>query len=203
MRMLRHGADGSTLDASDFAKSGSTTGGSVSGVLEQTTDRIFDVTISGYTGIGTVNLDFNGAHDIVDVDAGNKFFEALDITGEEEYTVVTPDSNSDFSDGMNEAVGFDYTLYQDASGLDVTFDTDPSQDAIRVWSFDINDQGAPGDNLPTIVETFTLDVTSSAAALSEIRALAIFQGSTNIGEITTINSSNVIDVADQNYLKWG
>ncbi|WP_422362249.1 Ig-like domain-containing protein [Reichenbachiella sp.] len=197
---VEHGADGSTLDASDFAKNGTTTGGSVSGVLEQTTDRIFDVTISGYTGVGTVNLDFNGSHDIVDVDAKNKFFEALDITSEDEYTVVAPDSDSDFSDGMNEAVGFDYTLYQDASGLDVTFDTDPSQDAVRVWSFNINDQGAPGDNLPTIIETITLDVTSSAAALGEIRALAIFQGSTNIGEITTINSSNVIDISDQTIL---
>ena len=85
--------------------------------------------------------------------------------------------NSSFTHPTN----IDYTAYQAASGL-----TDAN--SIEVGKFDIQDGGgsSDADALSTTLTACTFSIANS----SNIRALALFDGATNLGEITTVSATS-------------
>ena len=84
--------------------------------------------------------------------------------------------NSSFTHPSN----IDYSTYQTASGL-------TSSNSIEVGKFDIQDGGgsSDADALGTKLTACSLTVANS----SNIRALALFDGTTNVGEITTVGAT--------------
>jgi hypothetical protein len=89
-------------------------------------------------------------------------------------------SNIILNSGFTHPTNIDYAAYQSASGL-------TSSNAIEVGQFDIQDGGgsSDADALSTTLTACSLTVVNSA----NIRALALFDGSTNVGEITTVGST--------------
>ena len=89
-------------------------------------------------------------------------------------------SNIILNSGFTHPTNIDYSAYQAASGL-------TTGNSIEVGQFTIQDGGgsADADALSTTLTACSLTVANSA----NIRALALFDGSTNIGEITTVGST--------------
>jgi autotransporter-associated beta strand protein len=89
-------------------------------------------------------------------------------------------SNIILNSGFTHPTNIDYASYQTASGL-------TTGNSIEVGKFDIQDGGgsADADALATTLTACSLTVANSA----NIRALALFDGSTNVGEITTVGST--------------
>jgi hypothetical protein len=86
-------------------------------------------------------------------------------------------SNIILNTGFTHPTNIDYTAYQAASGL-------TTGNSIEVGRFDIQDGGgsSDADALATTLTACSLTVANSA----NIRALALFDGSTNVGEITSV-----------------
>lgn len=91
-------------------------------------------------------------------------------------------SNIILNSGFTHPTNIDYASYQTASGL-------TTGNSIEVGKFDIQDGGgsADADALATTLTACSLTVANSA----NIRALALFDGSTNMGEITTVGATAV------------
>ncbi len=104
-----------------------------------------------------------------------------DVTTSSEYNYEVTDSSS-ASDilldyGWSEPTNIDYTAYQTASSLTTT-------NSIEVAKFTLRDGSgsSDADALATILTDITLQINNYA----NIRALALFSGSTNISELTTV-----------------
>lgn len=99
---------------------------------------------------------------------------------------TTGASNSAESDivktsGWSEPTNIDYTLYSAASGL-------TTSNAIEVGKFTIRDGGATApdsDSESTSLTSVTFSINNS----SEIQALALFDGTTNVSEETSVSST--------------
>ena len=91
-------------------------------------------------------------------------------------------SNIILNAGFTHPTNIDYASYQSASGL-------TSGNSIEVAKFDIQDGGgsADADGLATTLTACSLTVANSA----NIRALALFDGLTNVGEITSVGATAV------------
>jgi hypothetical protein len=91
-------------------------------------------------------------------------------------------SNIILNSGFTHPTNIDYAAYQTASTL-------TTGNSIEVGQFDIQDGGgsSDADALATTLTACSLTVVNSA----NIRALALFDGSTNVGEITTVGATAV------------
>lgn len=113
--------------------------------------------------------------------------KAFNYSAESSGNGTTTSSSSSSSNiilnaGFTHPTNIDYASYQSASGL-------TSGNSIEVGKFDIQDGGgsADADALATTLTACSLTVANSA----NIRALALFDGSTNVGEITTVGATAV------------
>ncbi len=172
------------VDATDFTLSGTAASKAING-LNTVSSTVYDITVDSYTGTGTINLDFT-AHDITD-DNGNSFGGTITGT-EEEYEIVNPDTDSDIADAVatNEQTSqIDYTSFQGANGSLTTSNT------VRVYTFTVTDAGTT-DAISTELSSLAVDITSGNQ--SEIRSLAIYDGSTFIGSTGSVAASNNISL---------
>ena len=89
-------------------------------------------------------------------------------------------SNIILNSGFTHPTNIDYAAYQTASTL-------TTGNSIEVGQFDIQDGGgsSDADALATTLTACSLTVANSA----NIKALALFDGSTNVGEITTVGAT--------------
>jgi hypothetical protein len=89
-------------------------------------------------------------------------------------------SNIILNSGFTHPTNIDYTAFQAASGL-------TTSNSIEVGQFDIQDGGgsADADALGTTLTACSLTV----ANFANIRSLALFNGTTNLGEITSVTST--------------
>ena len=90
-------------------------------------------------------------------------------------------SNIILNTGFTHPTNIDYTAYQAASGL-------TTGNSIEVGKFDIQDGGgsSDADALSTTLTACSFSIANS----SNIRALALFDGATNLGEITTVSATS-------------
>ncbi|WP_460217905.1 T9SS type A sorting domain-containing protein [Psychroserpens sp. MEBiC05023] len=101
-----------------------------------------------------------------------------------------PSSNSDIIEaGFDEPDNIDYTLYPPVpflTGNDLT-----TSNAIKIGSFTIRDGGASGSDID-LLETKVTEIVFNVSGNQNIAQLAIFEGSTNVLETSSVNSSTAL-----------
>ena len=99
-----------------------------------------------------------------------------------EVSFTTLSNLSDISDnGFDEPDNINYSLYNSASGL-------TTANAIKIGEMIIRDGGSAGTDADTDGTTLT-DITFSVSNPSFLQALAIFDGTNNLGEVTSVSAS--------------
>ncbi|MFY0602298.1 MAG: hypothetical protein JXR03_21685, partial [Cyclobacteriaceae bacterium] len=73
------------VDISDFVIGAGPTGSTITGFNAVST-TVYEVTVTGYSDDGGLNIDFSGGQNITDI-ANNSFVPGTGITGEENYVI--------------------------------------------------------------------------------------------------------------------
>nr|WP_321222052.1 T9SS type A sorting domain-containing protein [uncultured Psychroserpens sp.] len=109
----------------------------------------------------------------------------LRITGTVTTTAINDTESNIVSTSFDPTDNIDYTLYDATSGLTTT-------NAIKIGEFTVQDGGddlTDADTVPTILTDLGFNVSNSA----NLAALAIFDGSTNISEVTTVTDNTLFE----------
>jgi hypothetical protein len=121
-------------------------------------------TTNGYLGFGALHS--SGGNAIIGVEIDQVYFTATATTSSSSNIIATS--------GFTYPTNVDYASYQTASGL-------TTSNSLEVAQFDIQDGGgsADADALATTLTAISFNVANHA----NLRRIALFDGSTNVGEV--------------------
>jgi len=141
-------------------------------------------TPSGYSlqlsGTGTQYSDFTWQNPAAETEGA--------LNNGQAFGTSTTSNESDIikTSGWSEPTNIDYTLYSASSGL-------TTSNSIEVGKFTIRDGGASASDADEEATILTA-ITFSISKYYNIEALAIFDGSSNIAEVTSVNSSTAFTI---------
>ena len=174
------GYDAYTINASNYTASGVASGTAGTPVIytpagggyrESDAYHLVQITVSGTPGSVALEIVANN-------NANNEFWNIDDI----EITGVLASSNSSDSDiieaGFDEPDNIDYATYSATSGL-------TTGNAIKIGEFTIRDGGAGGSDTDSESTTLTA-ISFTVQNFSDFAALALFDGTTNVSEVTSV-----------------